>query len=155
MCPILPQTARIMSWSENLQPEAGDPIPKKNRPYPKMTGHSGHTGHLPTGTPQSSHPDSRHLSTARFRRRGKEPGGSLGTQVEAVRNAIEKLSSYPNDLVAKAIGVSPRTWDRYKSGACTPGELAAWKLSALVASLIAGDPTFQSCRADKAAERIH
>jgi len=53
----------------------------------------------------------------------------------AVQNAIEKLTPYPNDLVAKALGVSPRAWKNYKSGARQPGTPTARKIIAVSVSL--------------------
>jgi hypothetical protein len=52
-----------------------------------------------------------------------------------LHDAIERLTPYPNDPVAKALRVSPRTWDNYKSGARKPRQPAVQRLIALSAHL--------------------
>jgi hypothetical protein len=53
----------------------------------------------------------------------------------AVQNAIEKLTPYPNNLVAKALGVSTRAWRYYKEGTRQPNTPTTRKIIALSVSL--------------------
>ena len=74
-------------------------------------------------------------------RAGGIPSEAKPTVSELTHKAIERLKPYPGDLMAKAIGVSPRTWDSYKNSIRTPPILIARKLSALVTSLPAAPPS--------------
>jgi len=71
----------------------------------------------------------------------RESRGFTGTRADALHDAIERLTPYPNDPVAKALGVSPRAWNNYKSGTRKPCQPMARRLIALSAHLPETLPT--------------
>jgi len=68
------------------------------------------------------------------------------TRNTAVQNAIEKLTPYPNNLVAKALGVTTRAWHYYKEGTRQPNTPTARKIIAVSVSLPDSPP---QTRADR------